>query len=120
MHGCTRPACSPRPPGPPAPTPLHLHLPHPPTHPPRHTHPPLQVPVGPETQAPELLQQLFRLGGSLLVERLPAILSGQARRQAWEQDEARATHAAKVPAVEGHKAAMEARRRAPWHACMHA
>lgn len=56
----------------------------------------VQVDVGPEVQAPELTNELFHLGGHMLLRWLPAILSGRAAELAVPQDEAHASHAPKV------------------------
>lgn len=49
-----------------------------------------------DEQAPQLLERLFRRGAQLLVSNLPRVWSGEAASTAWQQDEAAATHAAKV------------------------
>lgn len=47
-------------------------------------------------QAPELLQELFQQGTELLLINLPHVWTGQAGQQAQPQDEAAASHAAKL------------------------
>ena len=54
------------------------------------------VAVGPDEQAPELLERCFKIGAGLLLEHLPEVWSGGAAQKAWAQDDAEATHAAKV------------------------
>jgi methionyl-tRNA formyltransferase len=56
----------------------------------------VQIPLAGDEQAPELTGRLFKLGSGLLLKNLRAILSGAAAMAARPQDEARATHAAKV------------------------
>ena len=56
-----------------------------------------EVSVDPDEQAPELLERLFKLGGELLLRQcLPRMWDGSAASAAVAQDEAAATHAAKV------------------------
>ena len=52
--------------------------------------------VDPDVQAPELLNQLFELGTDLLVGSLEAVWAGRGPATAQPQDEAGATHAAKL------------------------
>jgi len=52
--------------------------------------------VDPNEQAPELTHRLFRLGSALLLEHLPAVLSGEAQLKAKPQAHEEASHAAKV------------------------
>jgi methionyl-tRNA formyltransferase len=52
--------------------------------------------VDPDIQAPELLNQLFELGTDLLVGSLEAVWAGRGPATAQPQDEAGATHAAKL------------------------
>ena len=52
-------------------------------------------------QAPEVLQALFEMGSKLLVQQLPRVWSGEAEQAAQPQDEAKATHAAKMHKAEG-------------------
>jgi len=49
-----------------------------------------------DMQAPELLGNLFSLGTDLLLRILPSVWTGEAEREAVEQDEEAATHAAKL------------------------
>eukprot|EP00983_Pelagomonas_calceolata_P084071 1156289-Pelagomonas_calceolata.AAC.4 len=56
---------------------------------------PSQVDVDPDIQAPELLQDLFAKGATLLLEALPRVLEGQGPQLSSPQDEQQATHAAK-------------------------
>jgi hypothetical protein len=60
----------------------------------------LQVKLDPEAQAPELLEHLFRRGAALLLSSIPAVTAAgsaaAAAALAVPQDEAQATHAAKV------------------------
>jgi methionyl-tRNA formyltransferase len=49
-----------------------------------------------DEQAPELLRELFITGANLLVHKLPDVWSGKAEQDAWSQDEAQVTHAAKM------------------------
>lgn len=46
--------------------------------------------------APELLDRLFRLGAQLLISNIDRVWTGEAAQVAQQQDEAQATHAAKV------------------------
>ncbi len=57
-----------------------------------------QVPLDPEVQYPELLEQLFRRGVALLLSRLPDVLAGRGPELATPQDPQQVTHAAKVTA----------------------
>jgi methionyl-tRNA formyltransferase len=52
--------------------------------------------VDPDVQAPELLTQLFELGTDLLVKNLEVVWAGMGDATAQPQDEAGATHAAKL------------------------
>ncbi|GLI63252.1 hypothetical protein VaNZ11_006151 [Volvox africanus] len=61
-----------------------------------------RVPVDPDVTAPELLQQLFRLGGQLLVEKLPDVFAGRGTQMAVSQDETQVVHAAKLTREEAH------------------
>jgi methionyl-tRNA formyltransferase len=49
-----------------------------------------------DEQAPELLHRLFKQGAQLLVNNMERVWSGEAAQMATQQDEAQATHAAKV------------------------
>ncbi|KAF6255994.1 methionyl-tRNA formyltransferase [Scenedesmus sp. NREL 46B-D3] len=49
-----------------------------------------------DEQAPELLNRLFKQGAQLLVGNLERVWSGEAAQLAQQQDEAQATHAAKL------------------------
>jgi methionyl-tRNA formyltransferase len=49
-----------------------------------------------DEQAPELLDRLFKQGAQLLVNNMERVWSGEAAQVAKQQDEAQATHAAKV------------------------
>jgi methionyl-tRNA formyltransferase len=49
-----------------------------------------------DEQAPELLGRLFKQGAQLLVNNMERVWSGEAAQVATQQDEAQATHAAKV------------------------
>jgi methionyl-tRNA formyltransferase len=49
-----------------------------------------------DEQAPELLERLFKQGAQLLVSNIERVWSGEAAQVAQQQDEAQATHAAKV------------------------
>ncbi|KAK9908428.1 hypothetical protein WJX75_007688 [Coccomyxa subellipsoidea] len=60
-----------------------------------------RVEVDDEIQAPELLADLFRRGTELLLTRLPDVWSGAAVQQAIPQDDAAATHAAKLGKADG-------------------
>ena len=60
-----------------------------------------RVAVGPTVKAPQLLLDLFTIGTSLLLHHLPSILDGSAALRATPQEEAAATHAAKVRPEEG-------------------
>ena len=55
-----------------------------------------EVRVDPNIQAPELLSDLFRRGTGLLLDRLPLVWAGRGLEVASPQDEAQATHAAKI------------------------
>ncbi|KAL4452092.1 hypothetical protein ABPG75_007754 [Micractinium tetrahymenae] len=55
-----------------------------------------KVPVDPDVQAPQLLEQLFELGTDLLVNNLEVVWAGMGALAAQPQDEAAATHAAKL------------------------
>lgn len=55
-----------------------------------------EVALAGDEQAPELLCALFEAGTALLVDALPAVWAGEAGRAAVAQDEAAATHAAKM------------------------
>ena len=44
-----------------------------------------RVAVGEAVQAPELLEDLFRLGAKLLIRHLPAVFDGRAQQQAIPQ-----------------------------------
>jgi hypothetical protein len=55
-----------------------------------------RLPVDPDLQAPELLGRLFSLGTALLLSRLDDVWAGRGQQLAVPQDEALATHAAKV------------------------
>lgn len=52
--------------------------------------------MDPDIQAPELLNRLFELGTDLLVDNLEAVWAGMGQLAAQPQDEAAATHAAKL------------------------
>lgn len=52
--------------------------------PPRPPNPP-QVSVGPDEQAPELLDRLFKLGTQLLLQRLPDVFAGRGQQLATPQ-----------------------------------
>ena len=58
------------------------------------------VQLGGDEQAPELLHQLFALGGKMLVKALPEVWSGEAEKNAQPQDAQCATHAAKMSKAE--------------------
>lgn len=58
-----------------------------------------QRPLDHDTQAPQLLEELFETGAQLLISCLPDVWTGAAAARAWPQDEAAATHAAKVGAA---------------------
>lgn len=60
-----------------------------------------RVTVDEKVQAPELLTDLFRRGTELLLSRLPDVWSGRAARLATPQDDAAATHAAKLEKADG-------------------
>jgi methionyl-tRNA formyltransferase len=49
-----------------------------------------------DEQAPELLDRLFKQGAQLLVSNIDKVWSGETAQTAKQQDEAQATHAAKV------------------------
>ncbi|PRW57094.1 pigment defective [Chlorella sorokiniana] len=55
-----------------------------------------KLPVDPEIQAPELLQRLFELGTDLLVKNLEVVWAGMGPLVAQPQNDAAATHAAKL------------------------
>ncbi|KAL4857185.1 Methionyl-tRNA formyltransferase [Chlorella vulgaris] len=55
-----------------------------------------ELKVDPDVQAPELLTQLFELGTDLLVKNLEVVWAGMGDATAQPQDEAGATHAAKL------------------------
>jgi len=52
--------------------------------------------VDPDVQAPELLQHLFAVGATLLLDSLPAVFQGQGPQLAQPQNEQHVSHAAKV------------------------
>lgn len=54
------------------------------------------VTVPEDETAPELLERLFRRGAQLLISNLDRVWTGEAAQVARQQDEAQATHAAKV------------------------
>ncbi|EIE21613.1 Methionyl-tRNA formyltransferase [Coccomyxa subellipsoidea C-169] len=60
-----------------------------------------RVAVDEDIQAPELLADLFKRGSDLLLSRLPDVWSGIAAQQATPQDDAAATHAAKLEKADG-------------------
>lgn len=60
-----------------------------------------RVPLDPDVQAPELLEDLFTRGTQLLLRHLEDIWAGGAKAMAWEQDEAAASHAPKMTKEEG-------------------
>uniref|UniRef100_A0A383VFK5 Methionyl-tRNA formyltransferase, mitochondrial n=1 Tax=Tetradesmus obliquus TaxID=3088 RepID=A0A383VFK5_TETOB len=49
-----------------------------------------------DEQAPEMLDRLFKQGAQLLVNNMERVWSGEAKQVASQQDEAQATHAAKL------------------------
>ncbi|KAK9830310.1 hypothetical protein WJX72_010930 [[Myrmecia] bisecta] len=59
------------------------------------------VDVGQEIQAPELLQDLFKRGGRLLLDNLDSVWEARAATLAKPQDESQVTHAAKLTKEEG-------------------
>lgn len=54
------------------------------------------VVVPDDEQAPQLLERLFRQGAQLLITNIDRVWTGEAAQLAQQQDEAQATHAAKV------------------------
>ncbi|EFJ44209.1 hypothetical protein VOLCADRAFT_46718, partial [Volvox carteri f. nagariensis] len=61
-----------------------------------------QMRIDPDIQAPELTEQMFRLGSQMLLRQLPGLLSGAVTaRDAVLQDEAAASYASKVAKHEG-------------------
>lgn len=54
------------------------------------------ITVAEDETAPELLERLFRQGAQLLISNLDRVWTGEAAQVAQQQDEAQATHAAKV------------------------
>lgn len=55
-----------------------------------------QITVDPDIQAPDLLQHLFDLGATLLLDSLPAVFQGKGLEVSHPQDEQHISHAAKV------------------------
>ncbi|GBG88771.1 hypothetical protein CBR_g48389 [Chara braunii] len=60
-----------------------------------------EVIIDDEIKAPELLENLFRLGTALLLQELPAVFSGDAAKRAKPQDPSKKTTATKVRPEEG-------------------
>lgn len=58
----------------------------------------VEIPI--ETNAPELLNQLFDHGAKLLIDMLPSVWSGAAALNARDQDSSLVTHAAKMSKAE--------------------
>lgn len=56
------------------------------------------IPLDPNIAAPQLLEHLFQLGTQLLIRKLPDVWADRGPSLAVAQDEAQATHAAKVGA----------------------
>ncbi len=78
----------------------------------------MQVAIGPNIQAPELLTALFDQGAQLLLDSLPTLLQGKGMETATPQDAAAATHAAKVSSMHARVTTHHAHVDAPIQKCV--